>query len=353
MDARERDEHPTGSNGDPVLDEAAFIKKAERRSVRRTLTVAIAVALSTVVVLGVGRWVWDGAIQYRAERIAEVYVPLARMMKPNNDIDKGLVIRDFPGATMQFVASRRVDDDVVPAGVINVHFYPWGGVTIEDTRHFGDITDGRFLIQPDATPDLFFLEPPVGGGDVSEVWRATMEDGGFLSTAANVRETSLDRLRAAPASSTVELAVSFDDVMTLEQLEARIGTDVRLVWGALRIGTAYTFTDEKGQDHQAGKSWSFHPPGSGGVLGAPFWAHDIADSTFAEREPWMFEALDLAERMPWFERRGLVSGREYIESNGSEYYGAVVVGSPEAALELATSPDVSMVVLGAVVMPYE
>lgn len=352
MDARERDEQPTVANGDPTLDESAFIKKAERRSVRRTLFVAVAVVLSTLAILGVGRWAWDIAIQQRAQRIAEFYVPLARMTKPNNDVDQGLVIRDFPGATMQLIASRRIGNAVVPAGVINVHFYPWGGATIEDTRHFGDVTDGRFLIQPDATPDLVFLEPPVGGGDATEVWGAAVEDEPLLSTAANSRGTSLARLQAAPASSTVELAVSFDDAMTLEQLETRIGGELRLAWGALRTGNAYSVTDEDGRTAEAGSSWSFYPPGSG-VIGVPFSAFAVADSTLAEQESWGLETLAVAERMPWFERRSLVKGREYIEENGTEYFGAVVVGSPEAALKLATSADVSMVSLGAVVMPYQ
>jgi hypothetical protein len=353
MDARERDEQPTGANGDPILDESAFIKKAERRSVRRTLFVAVAVVLSTLVILGVGRWAWDIAIQQRAQRIAEFYVPLARLMKPNNDVDQGLVIRDFPGATMQLIASRRIGNAVVPAGVINVRFYPWGSATIEDTRHFGDITDGRFLIQPDATPELVFLEPPVGGGDATEVWGAAVEDEPFLSTAANSRRTSLARLQAAPASSTVEVAVSFDDAMTLEQLETRIGDDLQLAWGALRTGNAYSATDEDGQTTEAGSSWSFHFPGSSGVIGVPFAAFAVADSTFAEQESWGLETLRVAERMPWFERRSLIRSREYIEKNGTEYFGAVVVGSPEAALKLATSADVSMVSLGAVVMPYQ
>lgn len=353
MDAPERDEQPTNANGDPILDEAAFIKKAERRSVRRTLCVAIAVVLSTLVILGVGRWAWDIAIQWRAQRIVDFYVPLARVMKPNNEVDQGLVIRDFPGATMQLVASRRIGNAVVSAGVISIHFYPWGGATIEDTRHFGDIADGRFLIQPDATPDLVFLEPPVGGGDAAEVWGAAVEDEPFLSTAANSRRTSLARLQAAPASSTVELAVSLDDVMTLEQLETRIGDELQLAWGALRTGSAYSATDEHGQTSEAGSSWSFHPPGSGGVIGVPFSAFALAGSTLAEQESWSLETLGVAERMPWFERRSLIRGREYIERNGTEYFGAVVVGSPEAALKLATSPDVSMVSLGAVVMPYQ
>lgn len=352
MDALERGEQPTSVNGDPILDEAAFIKKAERRSVRRTLFVAVAVVLSTLVVLGVGRWTWDLAIQRRAQQIADFYVPLARVMKPNNEVDQGLIIRDFPGATMQLIASRRIGNAVVPAGVINVRFYPWGGATIEDTRHFGDITDGRFLIQPDATPELVFLEPPVGGGDATEVWGAAVEDEPFLSTAANSRRASLARLQAAPASSTVEVAVSFDDAMTLEQLETRVGDELRLAWGALRTGNAYSVADEGGQAAEAGSSWSFHPPGSG-VIGVPFSAFDAADSTLAEQESWGLETLAVAERMPRFERRSLIGSREYIEKNGTEYFGAVVVGSPEAALKLANSADVSMVSLGAVVMPYQ
>ena len=78
MDARELDETLSDPGQAPTFDEAAFIKHAERRSIRRTVRVSILVALATLVLLGLGWLGWRGAIDRQAQRIAEFYVPLDR-----------------------------------------------------------------------------------------------------------------------------------------------------------------------------------------------------------------------------------------------------------------------------------
>ncbi len=349
---------PDAGEQDPILDETAFIRRAERRSFRRTLIVAIGVALVTLVVLGVGWLGWRAAIDRQAQRILEYYPTLAQMTKPNNQVSgSGLVQRDFPGATMRLNAYRRVGAAVVPAGEIGVHFYPWGGASFTDPEHLADTSDGRFMIVPGTTPDLVFLEPPVGGGNAAEIQNAKPEDGAFSHTFANARATSIAKLQSTPPSANVEVAVSFDDVMSLEELQRRLGGNVHLAWGALRVGSAGESVDgDTGVVQQAGTTWWPHFPGMSGIVGIAFVAADeeAGGESPAQREAsQLSEFRALARQARGFGARSLRNQSEYLAREGAKYYGAVVIASPEAALALAQSPDVSTVTLGAVTMPWQ
>lgn len=341
----------------PTMDEAAFIRRAERRSVRRTVRVSLLVVLGAVVLLASGWLLWGGAIDGQANRIRNYYEPLVRMIKPNNEVSGGRVIRDFPGASMVLTAYRRIGDSVVPAGEITVRFYPWGGETFEDPVPLSDITDGQLVLVPGTTNELLLLEPPVGGGDASEVWGAAERHDPFLTTYANARKTAIERLEAAPASSTVEIAVSFDDVMTLEQLQKRIGSDLRLAWGALRVGGAGDMVDgDTGEVSKAGTTWWPHFPGDSSTVGAAFdvTGEGPPDESAEEREATQLSEFGyLASEAPGRWGNVLQERGAYLKANGAKYYAAVVVGSPEAALALAKSPDVSTVTLGAVTMHWQ
>lgn len=365
VDAKLTAEQPEMSGGDPSvpisagqvpdLDEAAFIRRAERRSVGRVIRVALAVAFITLAVLAIGWLGWRTAIDYQAQRILDYYPMLAQMTMANNQLQGGRVQREFPGASMTLSAYRRVGGAIVTAGEVGVHFYPWGGASFTEPEHLGDITDGRLMLVPGATPDLLFLEPPVGGGDAAEIRNAGPEDGAFPDTFANALDTSILKLGTAPASATVEAAVSFDDVMALEELQKRLGGDLRLAWGALRVGSAGESVDDQGVVHKAGTGWWPQFPGSTGVVGVAFDASGASDG----QSPTEVEANQLVEfdglvnRAPFLKRRSLREYSDYLESNGANYYGAVVIGSPEAVLKLAESPDVSTVTLGAVTMPWQ
>jgi hypothetical protein len=352
-----RDEVPAPAAGEhePVLDETAFIRRAERRSVRRTLAVSAGVALVTVVLLSVGWFGWSSAIDWQAQRILDYYPVLAEMTMANNQVSGGLVQRDFPGATMRLSAYRRVGVTVVPAGEICVRFYPWGGESFTEPGHIGDISGGRLMIVPGTTPDLLFLEPPVDGGNAEEVWNAKLEEP-ILSTFANARATSIAKLQSAPPSATVEVAVSFDDVMSLDELQRRLGGDLHLAWGALRVGNAGESGDDEGVVHEAGTTWWPHFPGFSGTVGVAFGAtgEETGGESLARRQASQlseFGVLSRSARGFGADRLGRYS--DYLSREGAHYYGAVVTGSPEAALALAKSPDVSTVTLGAVAMPWQ
>jgi hypothetical protein len=278
------------------------------------------------------------------------------MTMANNQLEGARVQYEFPGGSMTLSAYRRVGGAVVPAGEVGVRFYPWGGASFTEPRHLGDISDGRLMLVPGETPDLLFLEPPVGGGDAAEIRNAGPEDGAFQGTFANALDTSIAKLRTAPESATVEVAVSFDDVMTLEQLQKRLGGDLRLAWGALRVGSAGEYLDgDTGVTYEAGTTWWPQFPGSTSVVGVAF---DV-NAESGGQSPAELEADQLSEfpglvsKAPLLKRRTLQEYSDYLAANGASYYGAVVIGSPEAALELAQSPDVSTVTLGAITLPWQ
>lgn len=339
----------------PTLDEATFIKRAKRLSVRRTIRVSISVAFVTLILLTLGWAGWRFAIERQSHRILDYYPYLAQMTMPNNQISGGPIQFDFPGATMRLSAYRQVGSTVVPAGEIGVRFYPWGGESFTPPQHLSDVSDGRMILAPGMIPDLLFLEPPVGGGDASEMWEAPPEKV-FEHVFSNARTTTIAKLRSAPPSATVEVAVSFDDVMSLEELQRRLGEDLDLAWGAIRDGSAGASVDEEGVEHEAGSTWWPHLPGGFGTVGIPFHGTgDGADGeSVAERETNQLNDFGgLARKAPGLWGLSLREPVRYIENNGAQYYGAVVVGSPEAALVLAESNDVSTVSLGAVTMPWE
>lgn len=349
---------PVPASGDqaPEFDESAFIRRAERRSIRRTLRVSLGVVLATVLVLALAWMGWRTAIDRQAQRILDYYPTLFQMTMANNHLEGGRVQRDFPGASMTLCAYRRVAGTVVPAGEVGVRFYPWGGESFTDPEHLGDITDGRLMLVPGTTPDLLFLEPPVGGGDASEIWTAGPESNPLTYVFTNARETSIAKLRSAPPSATVEAAVSFDDVMTLQELQKRLGGELRLAWGALRVGSAGEYTNgDTGVVHEAGTTWWPQFPASTGLVGVAFDATGESDGESpAEREASQLRDFgDLVRKAPWLKGRSFRKYSDYLASHGASYYGAVVIGSPEAVLELAESPNVSTVTLGAITMPWQ
>lgn len=338
----------------PEFDEAAFIRRAERRSVGRTLAISSLVAVLTVVLLGFGRLAWTKLVNWQAQRITAYYEEVIRVTQPNSEVSGERPRGEFPGATMILSVYRRVGGAIIPAGEITARFYPWGGESFSGPEHLEDMSDGRLLIAPGATADLMFLEPPVGGGDVSQVRKAERGDTTFMGLFARARTSSMARLAAAPPSATVEVAVSFDDVMSVEALQERLGADLRLVWGAVRAGDVADSIDGSGVVHKTGTTWSprlLENP----VFGIPFGHGDVvAGDGWADQQARRLEELgSLASDVPGPLGHKLRKQSSYIKSNGVQYYGAVVIGSPAAALNLANSPDVSTITLGAVSLPWQ
>ncbi|MDO8963612.1 MAG: anti sigma factor C-terminal domain-containing protein [Coriobacteriia bacterium] len=200
------------------------------------------------------------------------------------------------------------------------------------------------------TAELEFIEPPRGGGTLADMMSADASrpdvtaDTLFIAQAAAVREKSLARLAAAPASATVEMAVSFADVEKLDDVEDLVGDDLRLAWGAVRT-------------REANDEWRPQMPGYG--LGVPFEQTRYPGRRDADlhREQEAFAA----KLTGWGVSNGappVIAGhlREvagYVSKNGIQYVGAVVIGSPAAARRLALDPKVTAVCVGSIVAPWD
>jgi hypothetical protein len=335
----------------PELDEKAFLKKAKRRSVRRTVFVACAVVLVAGVAFVALGWGWSIAIGGQAQRIDDYYLEYVKMTYPNTEIMPGDTLVHFPGASRHFVAFRRVGDVAVPAGEAVVQFNVLGsGFDHGPVRQIATTVDGRNFGGSSVTPQLEFIEPPLGGGQLSEMMSANADkpdasaDTIFLAQFAAAREKSIKRLAAAPPSATVEMAVSFADVMTLQQVEDLVGPDLRLAWAAVRV-------------RDAGEAWWWEIPGSGfGVFFDQSVEADRADAELhKEQEKDFVPKLRawVANGAPWLTARRCRHAADYLEKNGFRYYGVVVTGSPAAELALTRKPEVTAVNVGAVVAPWD
>jgi len=306
--------------------------------------VAGGVVIATTVLLALFSVGWKLAIDRQAMRIEDYYPQLVSMTFANTILTNGDTQTGFPNASRRYGAYRRVGDAVVPAGDVIVKFHIWGGEVALEPGRIGAMTEGRTLSGSALTPDLMFLEPPVGGGKSSDLKEAASDDVFSLPQFADSRDRSIARLEAAPASSTVEMAVSFKDGLTLQQLEGRVGGDLKLVWGAVRAG-----------DAGVNKWWPQFP---GSTLGVPFDASgngelSVGDSRKESELNFIPILRGVANRAAWLTARGLRMKANYLDEHGFSYYGVVVTGSPESARALALSPDVTTVSLGAVVMPWE
>ncbi|MDP2232438.1 MAG: anti sigma factor C-terminal domain-containing protein [Actinomycetota bacterium] len=325
----------------PLLDEAAFIKAAKRRSTRRMVFVSgglLLAVLGMIAVLVVG---WHLAIYKQADRIDSYYPALVGITSPNTElIQPGELDVRFPGASRRYTAYRRVGDVAIAAGEAFAEFDVWGGETAQDPVRQQVREASRVFSGSSVTPQLDFLEPAGTRTPDPDTKAAEPE---ILAGMAARTATALSRLASAPPSSTVELAVSFRSTLTLEDVERRLGSDLDLVWGAVVANDA------------AGIVWDKTP---GTLVGVDFdtsAGDEPSDANWRrERESRLPRDLRMiADMAPGGTAQRCRRSASYLEEHGVRYYGIVVCGSPEAALALVGRPDVSAVSLGVVVMPWE
>ncbi|MDO8963709.1 MAG: sigma factor regulator N-terminal domain-containing protein, partial [Coriobacteriia bacterium] len=207
----------------PQLDEQAFLRDAKRASTRRMVLTSCAVAAVAVMAFVAVGWLWSLAIGARAQQIDDYYMEYVAIAYPNTTVMPGDTLVDFPGASRHYIAYRRVGDVAVPAGEAVIQFnLLGGGIDLGPTRQIATTVEGRNFSGSSVTAELEFIEPPRGGGTLADMMSADASrpdvtaDTLFVAQAAAVREKSLARLAAAPASATVEMAVSFADVEKLD-----------------------------------------------------------------------------------------------------------------------------------------
>jgi len=332
-------------NGAPVLDERAFIKAAKRRSTRRIVLISGALIAAVVVMLLVGVVGWQRALYAQADRVRAYYPTLVSISCPNTKLMVPETIRSqFPGFVSEYTAYRRVGDVLIPAGDASVEFDSWGG---EMTHGVGEPSAGsgpRLFSGSALAPTLRFLEPGARGGTSAQDSPETADMAPqTLAEFAQLTASSLARLSAAPLTSTVEVAVSFRDMLTLNEVEALLGPDLGLYWGGTDAYPHPSVPSERGYGRMVGVDFVHEAPG----LYHP-------DTSHRESEQQLIAALkQIAQHAPKGTADLCLESAAYLEKNGIRYFGIVVCGSPKAALKLAQRPEVTAVSLGAVVQPWE
>lgn len=335
----------------PEFDEAKFMKRAKRSSLMRIIVVSATVVVVAVVTWAVIVFGWQFAMQSRGLAVDDYYLELVKMTYPNTQLFPGDTRLHFPSGSREFTSFRQVGEVALMSGGATVPYSLFGPA--EDSgpvRQLATTVDGRVFGGDAVAPILQFLEPPAGGGDLSTMMAADGESSNpsasevFLAQAAAARRKSVSRLEAAPASSTVEIAVSLGNTVSLAELEQLVGPDLRMAWAAVR-------------SEQPSDEWTPRLPGS--CFGVFFDQAVIAGRTDSELHLEMEQ--DYIPKMknwvaavaPAMTARRFDTAAEYLDKNGFAYYGVVVTGSPQSALELIQNPGVTAVNVGAIVAPWD
>jgi len=332
-------------DGAPVLDERAFIKAAKRRSTRRIVLISGAVIAAVLVVLLAGVVGWQRALYSQADRVNAYYPTLVSVSYPNTKLmAPETLLSQFPGLVSEYTAYRRVGDVLIPAGDASVEFDSWGG---EMAHGVGEPSAGsgqRLFSGSTLAPTLRFLEPGARGGASAQDSPETADMAPqTIAEFAQLTASSLARLSAAPSSSTVEMAVSFREMLTLSQVEALLGPELGLYWGATDAYPHPSVPSERGYGRMVGVDFVHEAPG----LLHP-------DISHRDSEHQLIPALSqIARYAPKGTADLCLQSAAYLKKNGIRYFGIVVCGSPKAARKLSQRPEVTAVSLGVVVPPWE
>jgi len=335
----------------PEFDEAKFMKRAKRRSLTRIVAVSATVVAVAIVMWAVVAFAWQFSMQSRGVAIDDYYLELVKMTYPNTQLFPGDTRLHFPSGSREFTSFRQVGEVALMSGGATVPYSLFGPA--EDSgpvRQLATTVDGRLFGGDAVAPVLQFLEPPVGGGDLSMMMAANGESSDpsaseiFLAQAASARRRSVSRLEAAPESSTVEMAVSLGNTASLVELEQLVGPDLRMAWAAVR-------------SEQPNDEWTPRLPGScfGVFLDQTVTAGRTDSELHLEMEQDYVPKMRnwVAAVAPAITARRFDTAAEYLDKNGFAYYGVVVTGSPQSALELIRNPRVTAVNVGAIVAPWD
>ncbi len=143
-------------------------------------------------------------------------------------------------------------------------------------------------------------------------------------------ELGVDLLTKIARDSTVEMALSFDRLLTRQEMEAVLPDEVQPLWGAISVYSS----QEIAEDNYLARRLVGIPLG-----GFREGEYKITESEFADE-------LEQLSRIPSYSSRLLERTAAYLKANGVRYYGVVVARSPEDLARLASNPLISAAVIG-------
>ncbi len=301
-------------------DERRFLRRVRWRSALRTILIALGVVVVSYALL----FVWTRhLLNEQGNRIDSFYPDLIRYSTPNTIAVRGSW-QDvgWLGQQREYLLVRMVGDRPVYVGTTRVEYQVWGGEMFWGPDQTVLRAGGREYLLPGAVPRLRFYHPAVTHEQLPR---------------------QFDRLNGIPADKTVEMALSFNRLLTGEEMKALLPAGVEPLWGAI---SAYGNEEIA----EAGKK-------------SPFAAHSLAHRLVGLplggfRDGMSEELRFTEEKLPAELRRlsGIPSHSsellkrtaDYLQKNGIRYYGLVVCGKPADLLKLQDNPTVSAAVMGAV-----
>jgi hypothetical protein len=321
------------------FDERAFVKSARVKSMRRSVLISVTAVLCGIMLLAGGWVAWERVIQGQSDRIGSYLYELVPLSQPNTFLaESHSSYRRFPGSRSTYLAYRPVGGRPLSKGEVTVEFDFWGGEVVTGARTLNWTSPAREFSGTELSPALRFLHP---GSGVQSTTEPQPEEREYVRQIEIWTRDAKVHLSSAPASSTAELAVSFRELKTSEEVRALLGDDVALNWGAVDVweGTDGAFV-----------------PREGNMVGISFIGPDGGEVplTVEELEKNLPSRLrSVAHNAPKGTAERCIQSAEYIDRSGVKFYGAVVTGPISRLRGILDNEAVTAVVLGFVTQPWE
>jgi len=303
------------------FNERSFLRRARAISFLRALVVSFAVAVTVIVGLFVGT---EMMLQRQENRIDSLYPDLIRLTRPNTVAlaGKSYDLRLF-GRQKEYYLFRLLGDRPLPAGDVTVDFDVWGGEQTLGDETFCVLTastgDGpaanvsavipagaKEYTAPLAVPVLRFYYPVRDGDKILREFGA---------------------LRTLSGDALVEMAVSFKQPLTYDEVRSAIPNELILTWGAV-----CAFPDS--EYLRAGDYLTANR-----MVGNPYMQDARGEQDF-------MAVLKRLSDIPGHHAGTVKRTLDFLKANGVRYYGAVVVGPARAVAKLEANPMVTAAVLG-------
>lgn len=309
-----------GENEQVYLDERRFLRRVRWRSALRTILIALGVVVVSYALL----FVWTRhLLNEQGNRIDSFYPDLIRYSTPNTIAVRGSwQDMGWLGQQREYLLVRMVGDRPVYVGTTRVEYQVWGGEMFWGPDQTVLRAGGREYLLPGAVPRLRFFHPAVTHEQLPR---------------------EFDWLNGIPADKTVEMALSFNRLLTGEEMKALLPAGVEPLWGAI---SAYSNEEIA----EAGKKSPFAAYSlAHRLLGLPLGGfQDGMGEELRFTEEKLPEELRRLSGIPSYSSQLLKRTADYLQQNGIRYYGLVVCGKPADLLKLQDNPAVSAAVVGAV-----
>lgn len=302
------------TSGQSLLDEARFIRQVRWRSTIRIILLSLLVLMVGFTALFVGTRI---LLNNQQNRISSYYSELVRFSEPNTVALPGSwQDTGWFGRQMQYHIIRIVGKRPVPVGTVTINFQIWGGERVMSNANSMAIIDNKEYLTPNMVPALMFYHP--AGVPVKAYEHANPRDFDALEN------------MSSDSTVTVEMALSFNRLLTKRELEEMLPDRVEPLWGAIA-----TYSDEDIRKH---------PGLANRLVGVPLGK--LLESGGYIQEADFPEALKSLSQIPSYSSKLLARTSVYLKNNGIRYYGVVVAGNPKSLLGLKDNPIISGAVKG-------